>query len=148
MPSQRRSGSLGNGSSAEQRYFNTVRPAVASRLKAALRLPSPQANVPDAASSDDSAIGGDLTREDIWLGSASIAIPSAWSPIRWNLAGPIALVIRHEPIVFAVHQGRGDHEVGRGPVAGNGGIPHYRHSQERLHVGIVRKGLEWIPEED
>src|SRR4030066_1690102 len=80
--------------------------------------------------------------------SASLAIPSTRSPIRWDLASPIALVTRQEPIVLAVHQGRGDHEVGRGPVAGNGDVPPHRHSQQCLHVGIVRKGLEWIPEED
>ena len=60
----------------------------------------------------------------------------------------VLLVVRHQAVIFPVHQRRRDHEVGGRPVAGNRDVPDHRHAQQRLHIRIVRLRFQWIPEED
>jgi hypothetical protein len=50
--------------------------------------------------------------------------------------------------VLALHQRRGDDEIGGSAVAGDGDVPHYRDAQQRLHIGVVRLRLQRVPEED
>jgi hypothetical protein len=57
-------------------------------------------------------------------------------------------VLGEQPIVLLVHQGRGDHEVRRGPVVGYWDIPQHCQPQQGLDVRIVRVGLQRVPQED
>ena len=51
-------------------------------------------------------------------------------------------------LVLPLHERAGQHEVGRGPVAGDRRVVHDGNPQERLDVDIVRLWLERIREED
>jgi hypothetical protein len=68
--------------------------------------------------------------------------------VPFDLPAPVKIVIRHKTIIIAIHQGRGDHEIGGGPIAGNGNIPNYRHSQERLDIRVMGLRFQRIPEKD
>ncbi len=57
-------------------------------------------------------------------------------------------VVGLEALVAAVHQRRGDQEVGGGAVAGHRDVPHHGDAQQRLDVRVVRLRLERVPEED
>ena len=87
-----------------------------------------------------------LRRKAVCLGYHSCCCPSV-VPSR-DLSGPMPLVVRHQTIIIAIHQGGGNHEIGGGAIAGNGNIPHDRHAQERLDIRIVGLRFERIPEED
>ena len=60
----------------------------------------------------------------------------------------IALVVGEAALVRRRHERRRNHEVGRGPVAGNRNVPDDSDPEQGFDVGIVRLRLKWIPEED
>src|SRR3989304_469821 len=60
----------------------------------------------------------------------------------------IHIIIGHKTIIMAIHQGRGDHEIGGGAIAGNWNVPNDRHAQERLDIWIVGHRFKRIPEKD
>jgi hypothetical protein len=76
----------------------------------------------------------------------SAAIHRACSPSRRGGDSPV--VLRHQRLVGLDHQRRGDHKIRRGPIAGDGDVPHHCDAQQRPHIGVVRLHLERIPEED
>jgi hypothetical protein len=69
--------------------------------------------------------------------------PRAASPPRRH-----ARRVVHQPIVLTVDERRRDQEVCGRAVAGDGNVVEDGDAQERAHVGLVRMGLERIPEED
>src|SRR5712691_6017004 len=70
----------------------------------------------------------------------------AFAPVYFPSA--VALIIGYQAIILSIHEGRGDHEIRRGPITGNGNIPHHRHAQESLDIGVMRHGFERVPEKD
>jgi hypothetical protein len=65
-----------------------------------------------------------------------------------HFTGRVTFVIGDQAVVFTIHERGGDHEVSRSPIAGNGNIPHNRHAQKRLYIGVVGHGFKRVPEED
>src|SRR5229473_6079010 len=70
----------------------------------------------------------------------------AFAPVYFPSA--VALIIGYQAIILSIHEGRGDHEIRRGPITGNGNIPHHCHAQEGLDIRVMRHGFERIPEKD
>src|SRR6267143_3056479 len=63
-------------------------------------------------------------------------------------ASLLRFIIRHQSLILAVHQRRGDHEIRRRAIARNRYVPNYGHPQESLDVGVMRLRFERIPEKD
>src|SRR4051794_8702211 len=74
--------------------------------------------------------------------------------LRWsahdarNACPGVALEIGYEPLVLAVEEGGGQHEVGAGAIAGDRDVVDDGDAEEGLDVDVVRLRLERIPEED
>src|SRR5262249_36858500 len=60
----------------------------------------------------------------------------------------VSVIVRHEPLILARHQGGGNQKIRRGPVASDRNVPDHGDAQQRFDVRIMRMWLERIPEKD